>query len=299
MGAGGVGGYFGGRIAQHTLLKVTLIARGKHLKAIQKNGLKIKSNEGNTIVNVDAFENPTEAPQADLILFTVKSFDTPEAIDTIKPVMTDTTQILTIQNGIENYPQLVKSFGSENVIQGFCKIGAGIASPGVVEHKAFGEITVGEQDGTVSTRVEKFKALCKEAQIPLHISSEIERRVWLKFAWNGVFNMVTAVANVTVDKLFEKDETVALCYAIFDEIRTIAAKEGVSITQKDGQNIIESARTLKGFTTSTYQDRQKGKKLEYEAFTGAIVRLARKHQIAVPYNKALYALLKLIDNVET
>lgn len=295
MGAGAVGGYFGGRIAERTSAEVSLIARGAHLKAIQKNGLQIKSIKGDVKVQVDASDNPIKVNQPDLIIFSVKSYDTPGAIKKIKPIVKENSQILTIQNGIENYPQLVDAFGAERVIQGFCKIGAGIAEPGLVEHKAFGEITVGERNGQSPPRLKKLEQLCEDAAIPLHITPEIERRVWLKFAWNCVFNMLTAVANVTVDKLFAEEETENLCYHIFDEISKVARAEGVTVTAEDARKIIESARDLTGFETSTYQDRKKGKKLEYEAFTGAIARLGHKHGIAVPHNETLYALLKVID----
>lgn len=295
MGAGAVGGYFGGRVAEKTSVSVTLIARGSHLQAMQQHGLHLTSVDGEARIDVEAFEHPPENLSPDLILFTVKSFDTESAIQTIRSAVNDDTQILTIQNGIENYEKLAKAFGPGRVIQGFCKIGAGIAEPGVINHTAFGKITVGERNGNTSNRLEKLKVLFEEADIPLHISREIERKVWLKFAWNCVFNMLTAAADVTVEKLFEYEETEQLCYRLFSEIQEVAEKEGVSLTQKDAEDIIEPARELEGFTTSTYQDRQKSKKMEYEAFTGAIVRLAQKYGVHVPYNEMLYGILKLID----
>lgn len=296
MGAGAVGGYFGGRVAEKTSASVAFIARGAHLQAMQQQGLQLKSPDGNARIPVEAFKHPPKNLAPDLILFTVKSFDTEDAIETIRPVVGAHTQILTIQNGIENYPKLTKAFGRERVIQGFCKIGAGIAEPGVINHKAFGKITVGEKDGSTTNRLEKLKALFEEADIPLHITGEIDRKVWLKFAWNGVFNMLTAAADVTVERLFEYKETEQLCYRIFNEIQQVAEKEGIPLTPNDAEDIIEPARKLEGFTTSTYQDRQKGKKLEYDAFTGAILRLAKKHNGPVPYNEMLYGMLKLIDN---
>lgn len=296
MGAGAVGGYFGGRIAQQTSANVTLIARGSHLEAIQEKKLQIKSEDRAATIAVDAFENPRKAPKPDLIFFTVKSYDTSSAIQQIRPIVDEKTQILTIQNGIENYPKLVEAFGKGNVIQGFCRIGAGITQPGVIRHEAFGEITVGEKNGHTTDRLKALQALCGDADIPLNITSDIDRKVWLKFTWNCVFNMATAVANVTVEKLFQSQETEALCYNLFDEIRIVAKAEGVELTGEDAKKIIEPARELEGFTTSTYQDRQKGKKLEYEAFTGAIVRLGEKHGFELPYNQTLYALLKIIDN---
>ncbi|MDZ7716851.1 MAG: ketopantoate reductase family protein [Balneolaceae bacterium] len=296
MGAGAVGGYFGGRLAERTDVDVSFIARGPHLEALQKEGLLIKSEQGTSRINIQAFRNPTHAPAVDLILFTVKSYDTAEAIEQIAPVVSEHTQILTIQNGIENYPQLVEAFGAERVIQGFCKIGAGVSRPGVIAHKAFGEITAGEQDGSESERVKVIEALFGQAKVPIHISSQITKDVWLKFTWNCLLNMVTAAGNVTVDQIFHHKESEQLCYKLFDELQQVAAKEGIELLDKEGEAIIESSKKLKGFETSTYQDRQKGKPMEYEAFTGAVVRLAEKHNIDIPHHQTLYALLKLIDN---
>lgn len=298
MGAGAVGGYFGGRLAERTSVSVSLIARGNHLQALQENGLRIVSIDGESVVRVDAFRDPREAEEPDLILFTVKSYDTEAAIRQIEPVVTENTQILTIQNGIENYAKLVKAFGEDRVIQGFCKIGVALPEPGVVEHSAFGIITAGEQDGKSSARLEALSELLSTAGIRFRISPDIHHQAWTKFAWNAVFNMLTAAADVTVEKLFEHSTSEQLCYALFDEIQAVARTQEVILTREDEQKIIDRARKLTGFETSTYQDRQKGKRLEYEAFTGAVVRLADQHGISIPHNRMLYALLKLIDQNE-
>lgn len=295
MGAGAVGGYFGGRIAQRTAANVALVARGDHLKAIQESGLLIKSEGQNEHISVDAFRNPEDAPVPDLILFTVKSYDTDAAIEQIRPVVSEDTQILSLQNGIENYPKLVEAFGEDRVIQGFCKIGAGVPKAGVIAHNAFGEVTVGEQYGSDSLRMSSVQKLFNNAEIPVKVTSQINREVWIKFSWNCLLNMVTAAGNVTVDKIFQYPESEQLCYGLFDELRKVAKAEGVELSENDGKKIIESAKELTGFETSTYQDRQKGKKMEYEAFTGAVVRLADRHGIDAPHNKTLYAMLKLID----
>lgn len=296
MGAGAVGGYFGGRLDERTDARLTFVARGEHLRALQQKGLRIRSVDGDAELSVHAVKAPSDCSEApDLILFTVKSYDTGPAIEAIRPVVAAHTQILTIQNGIENYGKLAGAFGSHRVIQGFCKVGAGVTGPGVITHKALGEITAGERDGEPTRRLRALQALFEEADIPVHITPEIDRKVWLKFTWNCIFNMVTAAADVTVDKLFERQETEQICYQLFDEIREVAASEGVTLTEDDGKGIIEPARQLRGFTTSTFQDRRKGKRLEYEAFTGAVVRLADTNGVAVPRNRMLYSLLALID----
>ncbi len=298
MGAGAVGGYFGARIAEGTTADVSFIARGRHLKALQEKGLLLKSQGSESVIKVQACRNPEEAPSPDLVLFTVKSYDTSKAIQQVRSVVTTNTQILTLQNGIENYPKLVKAFGSGQVIQGFCKIGAGVPEPGTVAHKAFGEVTIGEQNGVTTDRLTAVEGLFKEAGVPVSISEDITRKVWLKFTWNCLLNMITAAGDVTVEKIFDYSASERLCYQLFEEIKEVAAAEGVVLKPEDGTKIIESAKELTGFETSTYQDRQKGKRMEYEAFTGAIVRLAEKHNLQIPYNETLYAILKLVDKSE-
>lgn len=294
MGAGAVGGYFGARIAESSEANVTFIARGAHLKAIQKHGIRIESPEGDSRVNVNAFESPDDAEVPDLIIFTVKSYDTEEAIADIKPVVGEHTQILTIQNGIENYDKLKEAFGEDHVIQGFCRIGASVTAPGVIKHKSLGSIVVGEPDGGTTERLRGVRKLFKNTHITFSISDDIWHEVWAKFTWNSIFNMATAVGEVTVDKLFEDPVTEELCYNLFAEIQQVADHEGIKLDTRDRERIIEDSRSLKEFTTSTYNDREKGKKLEYEAFTGAIVRLARKHDVAIPCNHTMYGFLKLI-----
>lgn len=295
MGAGAVGGYFGGRIAERTSREVIMIARGDHLAAIRERGLEIRSPEGDSIIRAGALEDPAQAPEPDLILFTVKSYDTEEAIGKIRPVVTEQTQILTIQNGIENYAKLSEAFGEERIIQGLCRIGATITRPGIIEHRSLGSVVVGEADGSASDRLTALEDIFEETRIAFTISNDIRHEIWVKFAWNSIFNMLTGAAEVTVDKLFEHPESEQLCYDLFDEIRSVAASEGVTLTRKDKDEILENSRGLTGFSTSTYTDRKKGKPLEYEAFSGAIVRLARKYSIEVPHNRTLYAILKLID----
>lgn len=295
MGAGSVGGYFGAMLKKRTAAEVTFVARGTHLQAMQQKGLTIKSSNNAIKLSVRATDEPGQAPPPDLILFTVKSYDTPSAIEQIKPIVSEHTQILTLQNGIENYPKLVQAFGEKRVIQGFCKVGASLPEPGVISHAAFGEVTMGEPGGHQSERLKKIASLFKQAGIPTTVSGDIRHEVWLKFTWNCLLNMVTAAADVTVDQIFKIPEGPRFCYRLFDELQEVAEKEGVDISDEEGATIIESARSLKGFETSTYQDRQKGKPMEYEAFTGAILRLADRHGLDLPHHQSLYAILKMVD----
>ena len=296
MGAGAVGGYFGAMVDRHTSTQVYYIARGAHLEAMLLHGLRVNSERESFKLQVTASDDPRSVEAADMILLGVKSYDTPQAIAQLKPIVEGQTQILTLQNGIENYRKLVDAFGPDRVIQGFCRIGASVPAPGTIAHSTMGTITIGNPvNGMIQDRHKKVRELFDSAGIQCRFSEDIEHDIWVKFAWNCIFNMLTTVAFVKVDDLFETEEAESLCYKLFDEIKRVARAEEVELTDDDRDQIIDGARELTDFKTSTYQDREKGKTLEFEAFTGAVTRLAQQHDIEVPHHDTLYALLKLID----
>lgn len=286
----------GGMVDKNTNKKVLFVARGAHLEAMLFSGLVIRSPEGNSRFRVQAGDDPRAMDKVDLVLFTVKSYDTDHAIEQIRPVVGPDTQILTLQNGIENYMKLVDAFGEDHVIQGFCRIGASVPKPGVIQHSAMGTITIGDTDSGDLSRLKAVQELFSRAGVSCQVSDDIRHEVWVKFTWNSIFNMLTALMDVTVDRLFSNEIGDKLLYDMFDEIRKVAATRWVKLTDEDAENIIEGARKLnEGFETSTYQDRQHGKRLEYEAFTGAIVRLAREADIPVPIHETLYKMLNMLD----
>lgn len=295
MGAGAVGGYFGGRLAEVYGDNVHFVARGAHLEKMQQHGLTIKSEGQDVTIPVSASEQVPDDP-ADLVLFTVKSYDTDEAIDKIKPIIDDQTQILTIQNGIENAAKLMDVFGEERVIDGFCRIGASVIEPGVIEHSMMGSICFGEADNIPTDRIELLASWFDTAGIDYRISDNVRRDIWIKFCWNCIFNMLTGIANVTVDHLMDDAATETLCYRVFEELQQVAATEGIKLTDEEGRDMIEGSKNLGAFKTSTYQDRQRGRPMEYDAFTGAVVRLADRHNIEVPVHRTLLGLLRAIDS---
>ena len=134
MGAGAVGGTFGSLLAKVKTNTVFFIARGKHLEAIKRNGLSVQSRKENFTIKVNVSDNPNNIKsKPDLILLTVKSFDTDSAIEQLKPVVFKKTQILSLQNGLENYPKLVNAFGDERVVRGVCGMNAEVLQPGVIQ----------------------------------------------------------------------------------------------------------------------------------------------------------------------
>jgi len=294
MGTGAVGGYFGGLIDKYTDSEVTFIARGKHLEAIKRNGLKISSINDDFTSRAKATNDVSDINAADLILFTVKSYDTEEAIDKIRPLTGKHTQILSIQNGLENHEKLEKTFGRDRVIRGFCVIGAELTQPGHIAHRALGSITVGEMDGNNKTeRLKALKQLFEPVPAGLDEADDIQYSIWKKLAWNCVYNVLTGLTEVTVEKLFSTRATRQLVDDAYEEITQVAAAEGIEFTSEDYEKIISHGKSLKGFRTSTLQDVEKGKPLEFEGLTGSLMRKAEEHDIKLPVNNTLYALFQL------
>lgn len=292
MGAGAVGGYYGIRLAEAGN-DVYLVARGKHLEEIQHNGLRVTSLFGNFHRNLPASDNPSDfGIHPDLLMFAVKSFDTQGAIEQVRPVVGERTQILAIQNGVENYTLLVNAFGKERVIRSYCRVSAELVAPGYIEQTRFGQVVFGEDNGEKSERIFWLEGLFRDAGVETLIPDDIVRDVWIKFIWNTVYNVLTALTLRTIDQLYADSRTVELMKRMAAEIISVARAEGVNITIDDALHIVEEGRKLTAYRTSTLMDREQGKRLEFEAFTGAMVRLGEKHGIQVPEYRTIDALFR-------
>jgi len=295
MGAGGVGGFFGGRLGLQPGRRVSLVARGNHLANILEHGLTVQSKDGDFTIHGPASDDPTTLPNPDLILFTVKSHDTDDAIEKIRPMVSGKTQILPLQNGIENIPKLVDAFGEDRIIPGVCRIGVGISEPGIIAHTTRGRIVVGELNGERTERILNVKLAFNSVDVTCRVSQNIEREIWLKFAWNAIFNMVTAAENRTVDYFYNNGEPDEILRNLADEILLVASCEKTLISRRDLNQIILKTKELGDFVTSTLRDRRSGKKLEYDAFTGAMLRLGEKHGLNLQGYKKLHKRLIMID----
>lgn len=297
MGAGGVGGFFGAKLTRGLGAELSLVARGKHLEVIQQSGLNVQSIDGDFTVKSAASDNPADLPKPDLILFAVKSYDTAQAIRQIEPVMNEQTQVLTLQNGIENIPKLTEAFGDERVIPGLCRIGIRIAEPGVLSHTNPGSVIVGEKDGRVSDRIRAIHEAYTKEDVDCTISDNITREIWKKFSWNAIFNMLTAAENVTTERLYDGGERQARVLKLADEIISVARAEKIGLFPEDLEKITRNTQNIGAFVTSTLHDRRVGKKLEHDAFTGALLRLGEKHSIELPEYEKLHRELDEVGKV--
>lgn len=295
-GTGAVGGYFGGRLALNDDNDVSFIARS-NFDLLKKDGLNVKSVDGDFSTKVKVFKSPRDVKSSpDLVLICTKSQDTEEVIEKLKNSISERTEILSLQNGLTNYDKLRKAFGRTRVVRGFCYIGSEMLDNGTITHTSNGYIVIGESPGIPGKLIEKLEGIFRDSGVKVKVSKDIIHDIWDKFSWNCVYNVLCTLIEAKSDKLFSNPNTEKLTIEVYNEVKALAAAYGVKFTQKDYDNVITRGKTGGvSFKPSTLQDRIKGKPLEYEAFTGDVIRLAKKKGVSVPVNKVLYSLLKGIE----
>lgn len=297
FGSGGVGGYFGGRLAQAGE-DVTFIARGEHLRAMQTNGLKVESIQGDfTVHPVKATNDPAQAGIADAILVAVKCWDVPAAAEAMRPMLGRDTFVVPLENGVEAPDQLAAILGNSRVLGGLCRISAFIAAPGVIRHVAnVGKnpyIAFGELDGSSSRRVEALRQVF--AGIP-HVTSEaavdINVRLWDKFLFIASMSGLGSVTRQPVGVFRSVPESRNLLKATLEETAVLAWKRGVALPKDAVQKTLETIDKLPPETVASMaRDIIEGHPSELEAQNGAVVRMGRESGVPTPAHAFIYASL--------
>jgi 2-dehydropantoate 2-reductase len=297
MGAGAVGAYYGARLRQSGE-DVVFCARGENLRALQQNGLEIESFQGNVSLKVTATGNPAEFAPYDLILFAVKSYDTEAAARQLHGCLARDGVIMTIQNGVENEEILCRYFQRSAVMGGNSRVGAELRAPGKLLHTAIGEIEFGELDGKITPRAQNIAEIFKRAGILGSLTTDLKTIRWYKLMGNNSTNAVSALARVTIGPMLDDPDARNLLRTLMAETIAVGRAEGAHVSEDRIEPQLEHIqKNLNPYVikTSTLQDLEKGKRLEYDAICGAVVRAARRHGIPVPATETVYALLKLLD----
>ncbi len=293
MGAGAVGGYFGGLLVKGGA-DVTFIARGKRLEAVRAKGLTVKSMKGDFSLLVRATDDPEEVGPVDLILFCVKSYDTGRAMRQALPMVGRETVVLSLQNGIDNEDKIADVVGKDKVLAGVAYIGSSVPEPGVILHEAEGKIVFGELEGGVSDRVFMLKQFFDHCGLPAEGSADIRRALWSKLAWNAPFNAINALVGGLVRSIVENPQTLELARRVTEEVVAVANASGIPLALEEvwERNLRFSRRS--DIKTSMLQDLEAGRPLEHEALNGIIVKKGADLGIPTPYSFALYALLSQV-----
>ena len=293
LGAGGVGAYFGGRLAQAGA-EVHLLARGAHLRSLVERGLRVRSANGNLDLRLPATDRIEDIGPVDYVLFCVKSLETETVAARMKPLLHEATTVISLQNGVDNEEKIARSIGSDRVVGGAAFIMSTISEPGTIKHVGtLARIVFGEMDGAPSDRTERFLSLCRKAQIDAELASDIHSVLWNKFAFICALAGMTATVRLPLGAILENEASLEMAKEIMREIVTIAAAEGVTLPSETVDKGIGLAKKMDpDIFSSLHYDMTQGKPMELEALHGTAIRLARKHDLAVPRCEAVYAILK-------
>jgi 2-dehydropantoate 2-reductase len=292
-GAGGIGGYFGGRLAQAGA-DVHLIARGAHLEALRTHGLRVRSVKGDFAVQLPATDDPADIGPCDHVLFCVKAFDTEAAAARLGPLLGDATAVVSLQNGVDNEEKLARAVGQDHVMGGAAFIFAGIAEPGVILHTGGPtSITFGELDGQVSERAQRLLESCQRAGFGAELSASIKTVLWAKLAFICAQAGMTAAVRLPIGEIRTVDAAWAAFGRLVAEVAAVAEADGTPLPPAARQRALTMAQGVEpGSFSSLHDDLVAGRRMELEALHGFVVRRAARHGVPVPTSEAIYAILK-------
>jgi 2-dehydropantoate 2-reductase len=284
MGPGGVGGYFGARLAAAGN-DVTFVARGSHLEAMRKDGLRLDSEIGALHLKpVKVVADAREIPAADVIMFAVKMRDTEDAARSLTGLTAKGAAVFTFQNGVESAERVGRIVGAASVVPGVARIGSHISAPGVVKQiGTFCSLEFGERDGKPSARTKRFAEACKAAGFAAKVPANIEREVWMKFAMLAPLSGMTALTRGPIGPVRANPDSRALLEAAVKETVAVGVALKTGLTAADAGDLI---KLIDGFPTglmaSMAHDLLAGKPIEIDGLSGAVARLGRQAGVPAP-----------------
>jgi 2-dehydropantoate 2-reductase len=296
VGAGGVGGYFGGRLAATGTggVEVAFIARGAHLAAMRANGLRILSPKGDVHVpRVTATDDPREIGPVDVVMFAVKLYDADAALPQLPPLVGPETVVLPFQNGVDGVEIVTRAVGREHTAGGACYVSAMIAEPGVIKHTAMDQLIFGELDGSRSPRLERLLEVCAKANFQSTLSQNITADIWSKFTRLSVLSGMTAVTRSPVGVIVSDPDLFALLKAAVAEALAVARAKGIALNSGMVEEVAKAYQALPFETkASMLVDLENGRRLELPWLSGAITRIGGALGVPTPIHGFIATVLK-------
>jgi len=294
VGAGGVGGAFGAALAQSGA-DVTFIARGAHLAAMQRDGLRVVGGRGETHLRpTRATDNPSSAGPVDYVLFCVKLWDVESAGAALRPLLGPDTAVIPLQNGIDAAERLIPLIGEQAVMGGVAQISATIAEPGVIRQTGtFMRLIFGELAGGRSPRGEAFLAQCRKAGFDATHSDRIVTELWLKYFFLTAASAFTAAARAPIGQLRDDPDIAPLIKAALAEVVALGRARHVMLPDDVlSQSFARIEEAPPAMMASMAHDLIRGGRIELPWLSGKVVSLGRELGIPTPVHDVLYAVLK-------
>jgi len=293
FGVGGVGGYFGGRLAAAGN-SVAFIARGATLDVLRKDGLRVESPLGDIFLpDVEATDDPAEVGEVDAVILGVKAWQVAEVAEAALPMVGESTAILPLQNGVEAADQVAAVHGVEHVLGGMCRIVAFVVEPGRIRHQGVEPfVALGELDNRRSKRVERLAAAFADAGVDTKVAPDIQSSIWQKLLFIAPVSGLGAVTRVPVGELRSSPETYSMLRKAMEEVEALASARGVLLADDAIDKTLKFVDGLPAEMTSSMQrDIMEGRPSELEALNGAVVRLGLEAGVATPVHGFIYASL--------
>ncbi|HSL42945.1 MAG TPA: ketopantoate reductase family protein [Anaerolineales bacterium] len=297
MGTGGVGGYYGGLLAQQGN-EVTFIARGAHLYALRHEGLKVNSVHGDFhIFPANATDEPINVGPVDLILFCVKTYNTDDAAQAIRPAVGAKTVVMSLQNGVDAAERIGKVIGAEHVVGGATWLSSAVEAPGVIKQiSQFRRIVFGELGGGPSERVESIFEVLNQTGIAVEISENIQKVLWTKFVFISAVSSIGSLTRLPMGDYRSLPESRDLIKSIMQEVEALARAQSImldtDVVQKSLEFMDGAAPHIK---PSMQLDVESGRRTELESMVGVIGRKGRELGVATPVADFVYSSLLPVE----
>lgn len=293
VGAGGVGGYFGGFLAQagHD---VTFIARGAHLAAMRARGLRLTGPRGeHEITTVRATDDAASLDPVETVLFCVKCYDTAEAARAVAPAVGAQTMVLTLQNGVDSAQRLGALLPQAGIVPGAAFVSATIEAPGVIRYtSAMSSLVFGEADDRRSERCDTFREICAAAGFEAAIALDIRQALWAKFVALATNAALTGVTRQPAGIVYRDSRLRALAIRSIDEVIAVASAQGVRLDAEQANRSLALLDSFPaGMYASLFHDLDRGRPLEIGYLSGLVSRLGAATGVATPFHDFAYACL--------
>ncbi|MFQ5597626.1 MAG: ketopantoate reductase family protein [Nitrospiria bacterium] len=294
VGAGAVGGYFGGRLRLAGVDVTFLLRSNRHMQVIE-NGIEVKSIDGDFLVYPPAVTTASDLRSADLIVLAVKCYDIPTVLAEIRPLVEKGAVILTLQNGISTEEEILQYFQADCVVAGVCFITSRLRTDGIIEHRQNGKISLGEWSGVDTARVSAIYQLFSGAGISTFLKNQIRSLKWEKLCWNATFNPLSVILDHPVSLVLDVPPLLEIVKEGVREVTAVAAAEGISLNPKIVDQTLSVTVPIRDYYTSMYEDYQNGKRTEIEYLNGELIRRGEKHGVPTPTIRMLYRFIKGLE----
>jgi 2-dehydropantoate 2-reductase len=293
VGSGGVGGYFGGRLAAAGA-DVSFIARGAHLAALRERGLRIESPLGDLhLPKVNATDDTATVGPVDIVVFTVKLYDSEAAIRMLPPLIGPDTLVVSFQNGVDSTEMLARAVGRGHVAGGTTYVACVVAQPGVIKHTAMNQLIFGPLEPVQSARLEPLAEVCQRAGIDTRRSDRVAVEIWTKFARLTVFSGMTAITRCPIGPIVADPDLMAMTEAALHESISVARARQIPLAHSLFDDVVAAMKALPPNTKSSLlQDLEAGRPLELPWLSGAIVRIGREVGVDTPTHRFITMVLK-------